>query len=66
MEFAGDQPYADIQQWNEDAEKFNDPSLPELTDKHVSAQRCNNYVRRMFPHVIGWCVAFRVQNSVPS
>ena len=54
MEFAGDQPYADIQQWNEDAEKFNDPSLPELTDKHVSAQRCNNYIRRMFPHVIGW------------
>ena len=45
MEFAGDQPYADIQQWNEDAEKFNDPSLPELTDKHVSAQRCNNYIR---------------------
>ena len=62
-EWEGDQPYADIQQWNEDAEKFNDPSLPELTDKHVSAQRCNNYIRRMFPHVIGWCVAFRVQNS---
>jgi len=53
-EWEGDQPYADIKQWNEDAVKFNDPSLPEINDKHVSAQRCNNYIRRMFPHVIGW------------
>lgn len=44
-EWEGDQPYADIKQWNEDAVKFNDPSLPEINDKHVSAQRCNNYIR---------------------
>ena len=45
LEFAGDQPYADIKQWNEDAVKLNDPNLPEINDKHVSAQRCNNYIR---------------------
>ena len=53
-EWEGDLPYADIEQWNEDAKRTDNEFLPEIKDKHVSAQRCNNFVRRMFPHAIGW------------
>jgi hypothetical protein len=59
----GDRPYSEVEGWRkaEELDKAQgrtpgarQSSLPEMSDRYVEAQRWNNYVRRMFPHALGW------------
>ena len=50
----GDRPYAEVETWNKKAAQTRDPRLVEMSDYYIEAQRCNNYIRRMLPHALGW------------
>ena len=48
----GDRPYSDIETWNKLAER--EDVLYESKNYYIEAQRCLNFLRRTFPHLVGW------------
>ena len=51
----GDRPYADIEEWKALDERGGEGAhVARRANYYVEAQRCLNYIRRMFPHALGY------------